>query len=296
VESSAERPKNHELAAALKEATGAATFHKRYVSETIPSMRLEGKVIIVTGSCTGIGKAIALRCVAEGARVVVHGLEQGLGEEVLAAAGAANSTLLIADLAVESTVQRLVDLAVSTFGRLDAVVNNAALITQGTIHTTDLPYLRRMLEVNTVAPYALIRAALPHLKQNRGCALNIGSVNGWSGEPNLLPYSVSKGALTTLTRNLGDTLMREDGVRVNQINPGWVLTENEAQRKKDQGLPDSWCEAVPRVFAPSGRILKPLEIAAAAVFWLSDECGPVSGQVMDLEQYPMQGRNPPKDF
>lgn len=259
-------------------------------------MRLENKVIIVTGSCTGIGKAIALRCVAEGARVVVHGLEQGLGEEVLAAAGAANAALLIADLAEESTVQRLVDLAVTTFGKLDAVVNNAALITQGTIHTTDLAYFRRMLEVNTVAPYALIRAALPHLKHNQGCALNIGSVNGWSGEPNLLPYSVSKGALTTLTRNLGDTLLREDGVRVNQINPGWVLTENETKRKQEQGLPENWCDSVPRVFAPSGRILKPREIAAAAIFWLSDECGPVSGQVMDLEQYPMQGRNPPKDF
>jgi NAD(P)-dependent dehydrogenase (short-subunit alcohol dehydrogenase family) len=190
----------------------------------------------------------------------------------------------------------LVDLAVATFGRLDAVVNNAAMITQGTIHNTDLDYLRRMLQVNTVAPYALIRAALPHLKQSRGCVLNIGSVNGWCGEPNLLPYSVSKGALTTLTRNLGDTLMREDNVRVNQINPGWVLTENEIQRKKEQGLPDDWCETIPPVFAPSGRILKPHEIAAAAIFWLSDECGPVSGQVMDLEQYPMQGRNPPKDF
>lgn len=259
-------------------------------------MRLAGKVIIVTGSCTGIGRAIALRCVAEGARIVVHGLEQELGEEVVKAAGATNATLLIADLITATTVQGLVDLAVATFGRLDAVVNNAALITQGTIHTTDLDYLRRMLEVNTVAPYALIRAALPHLKLNQGCVLNIGSVNGWSGEPNLLPYSVSKGALTTLTRNLGDTLMREEGVRVNQINPGWVLTENEAQRKKEQGLPENWCSAVPRVFAPSGRILKPEEIAAAAIFWLSDECGPVSGQVLDIEQYPMQGRNPPKDF
>jgi NAD(P)-dependent dehydrogenase (short-subunit alcohol dehydrogenase family) len=262
----------------------------------IDLMRLQDKVIVVTGSCTGIGKAIALRCVAEGARVVVHGLEQDMGEAVVSAAGTGNAALLIADLMDESTAQKLVDLAVTTFGKLDAVVNNAAMIAQGTIHTTDTAFLRRMLEVNTVAPYALIRASLPHLRQNHGCVLNIGSVNGWGGEPNLLPYSISKGALTTLTRNLGDTLMREDGVRVNQINPGWVLTENEAKRKKDQGMPDDWCSAVPRVFAPSGRILKPQEIAAAAVLLLGDECGPVSGQVMDLEQYPMQGRNPPKDF
>ena len=114
-------------------------------------------------------------------------------------------------------------------------------------------------------------------------------------EPDLLPYSISKGALTTMTRNLGDTLMREDGVRVNQINPGWVLTENEAQRKKDHGLSEDWDSQLPNVFAPAGRILRPEEIAAAAVFWLSNECGPVSGQVMELEQFPLLGRNPPKD-
>ncbi|MBD0293717.1 MAG: SDR family oxidoreductase, partial [Flavisolibacter sp.] len=101
--------------------------------------------------------------------------------------------------------------------------------------------------------------------------------------------------LMTMTRNLGDTLHRENGVRVNQINPGWVLTENERLRKKEQGLPDNWFEDVPKTNAPSGRLLWPDEIAAAAVYWLSDECGPVSGQVIDLEQYPMVGRNPPKN-
>ncbi|MEO0415062.1 MAG: SDR family oxidoreductase, partial [Verrucomicrobiota bacterium] len=99
----------------------------------------------------------------------------------------------------------------------------------------------------------------------------------------------------TLTRNLGDTLMREDRVRVNQINPGWVLTENEAQRKQEHGLKPDWYKDLPNVFAPANRILKPEEIAAAAVYWLSDECGPISGQVVDLEQYPFIGRNPPKD-
>jgi NAD(P)-dependent dehydrogenase (short-subunit alcohol dehydrogenase family) len=98
-----------------------------------------------------------------------------------------------------------------------------------------------------------------------------------------------------MTRNLGDTLFRENGVRVNQINPGWVLTENEVTRKKDHGLADDWYTELPKVYAPSGRILMPAEIAAAAVYWLSDECGPVSGQVMDIEQHPFIGRNPPKD-
>ena len=99
----------------------------------------------------------------------------------------------------------------------------------------------------------------------------------------------------TMTRNLGDTLHREHGVRVNQINPGWVLTEREIMRKREQGLPDDWYKQIPKIFAPAGRILLPEEIAAASVYWLGDESGPVSGQVVDLEQYPFIGRNPAKN-
>ncbi|WP_146855365.1 SDR family NAD(P)-dependent oxidoreductase [Brevifollis gellanilyticus] len=258
-------------------------------------MRLQNKVILVTGSATGIGKAIAKRCVAEGAKVVIHGLEADLAAEVVAEIGADKAVAHVEDLTSETCPATLVNLAVSTFGRLDAIVNNAAMVTASNIHTTDLAFFRKMLEVNTLAPFALIKAALPELRKVRGCVLNIGSVNAWSGEPNLMPYSVSKGALMTLTRNLGDTLMREDGVRVNQINPGWVLTENEAKRKREHGLKDDWYADLPKVYAPAGRILWPEEIAAAAVYWLADESGPISGQVMDLEQHPFIGRNPPKD-
>ncbi|CAN5780370.1 SDR family oxidoreductase [soil metagenome] len=258
-------------------------------------MRLQDKVIIITGSTTGIGKAMAERCVAEGARVVVHGLEQDLGEAVVASLGEEKAVLHLGDLAEETTPARLVEVALETFGRLDAVVNNAAMVVSGNLQTTDLAYFRQILEVNTLAPFALIKAALPHLTEALGCVLNIGSVNAWSGEPNLLPYSVSKGALMTLTRNLGDTLHRENGVRVNQINPGWVLTEKEAERKREHGLAEDWYKEVPKVFAPAGRILWPQEIAAAAVYWLADESGPISGQVVDLEQHPFIGRNPPKD-
>ena len=120
------------------------------------------------------------------------------------------------------------------FGKLDAVVNNAAIVASSNIHTTDLAFLRRLIEVNTVAPFALIKAALPELTKQHGCVLNIGSVNAYSGEPNLFAYSVSKGALMTMTRNLGDTLHRENGVRVNQINPGWVLTETEMKERKNR--------------------------------------------------------------
>ena len=258
-------------------------------------MRLADKVIIITGSCTGIGRAIAERCVAEGARVVVHGLEKELGEAVVNQLGKDRAVLLIADLTQEATAPQLVARAVQTFGRLDAVVNNAARVASSNIHTTDRTLFREVLEVNTVAPLALIRAALPHLQKAKGGVLNIGSVNAWGGEPNLLAYSISKGALMTMTRNLGDALHRELGVRVNQINPGWVLTDNEIRRKREHGLAERWYEEVPIVNAPSGRILRPEEIAAAAVYWLSDEAGPVSGQVVDLEQYPFIGRNPAKE-
>lgn len=258
-------------------------------------MRLAGKVIIVTGSTTGIGKAIAQACVREGARVVIHGLEPGWGAEVVTSLGAEQAALHIEDIAEPGCAERLVNVALTHFGRLDAIVNNAAAVVSSNLQTTDLAFFRHVLEVNTLAPFSLIKAALPHLRNARGCVLNIGSVNAYSGEPNLLAYSVSKGALMTMTRNLGDTLHREDGVRVNQINPGWVLTETEAVRKKQHGLASDWYTKVPRVYAPAGRILLPNEIAAAAVYWLADESGPVSGQVVDLEQHPFIGRNPPKD-
>ena len=258
-------------------------------------MRLDNKIILITGSVTGIGKAIARRCVAEGAKVVIHGLEADLGHETLAELGADKAVLVLQDLADADAPQRLVETAIHTFGKLDAVVNNAAQVGVGNIHDTDGSWFRRMLEINCVVPYLITRAALPYLEKNRGNVINIGSVNAYSGEPNLMPYSVSKGALMTLTRNLGDTLMRENGVRVNQINPGWVLTENEAKRKREHGLKEDWYADLPKVYAPAGRILWPEEIAACAAWLLADECGPISGQVFDLEQHPFIGRNPPKD-
>lgn len=258
-------------------------------------MRLENKVIIVTGSTTGIGKAIAIRCVKEGAKVIIHGLEEDWGRSVAGELGAGNAVLHIEDLSIDGATKRLVDLALKSFGKLDAVVNNAAIVASSNIQTTDKSFLQKILAVNTIAPFLLIKDALPYLSKQHGCVLNIGSVNAWCGEPNLLAYSISKGALMTMTRNLGDTLHRENRVRVNQINPGWILTESEKQRKKDHGLSDDWYKDLPAVYAPSGRIIFPEEIAAAAVYWLADESGPVSGQVVDLGQFPFIGRNPPKD-
>lgn len=258
-------------------------------------MRLKDKVIIITGSTMGIGKAIAQRVVLEGAKVIIHGLEENLGIQVVSELGAENAKLHIEDLSNEGVAQRLVDLALQSWGRLDCVVNNAAIVAASDIHTTDKFFLNQLMEVNTYAPLFLIKAALPHLIESHGAVLNIGSINAWSGEHNLLAYSITKGALMTMTRNLGDSLFRENGVRVNQINPGWVLTEKEIERKKLHGLSDDWYKDLPDMFAPSGRIIWPEEIAAACIYWLSDEAGPITGQVVDLEQFPMIGRNIPKN-
>lgn len=257
--------------------------------------RLKDKVVLVTGSTTGIGKAIAKRCVAEGARVMLHGLEEDWGKAVQAELGEERSALYIEDLANEGAAQRLIEFTIRHFGRLDVLVNNAAIVAASNLGTTDRSFFEKMLAVNTIAPFLLVQAALPELSRQKGCVLNIGSINAWSGEPDLMAYSVSKGALMTLTRNLGDTLHRENGVRVNQINPGWVLTEMEVKRKREHGLADNWYEELPSVYAPAGRIIWPEEIASAAIYWIADESGPISGQVVDLEQHPMLGRNPPKD-
>ena len=257
-------------------------------------MRLKNKVIIVTGSCTGIGKAIAIRCVQEGAKAVLHGLEKDLGEEVLNIAGKGNAVLHIEDITNDGAPERLVNIAIENFKQLDAIVNNAAWVTCSNIHSTEADYFRKVLEVNTIAPFNLIKAALPHLIKTKGSVLNIGSVNAYCGEPNLLAYSISKGALMTMSRNLGDSLFRDSGVRVNQINPGWVLTETETKRKHEQGMAADWYKSLSNMYAPAGRILAPSEIAAAAVYFLADESGPISGQVLDVEQHPFIGRNPPK--
>lgn len=258
-------------------------------------MRLKDKVIIITGSTTGIGKAIAKASLSEGAKVLLHGLEEDLGKLTLEELGCENTLLHVEDITSEGCPDRLVGLAIKTWGKLDAIVNNAALVVSSNIENTDNRFLSKVLEVNSIAPFLLIKSALPYLSTSRGVVLNIGSVNAWSGEPNLLAYSISKGALMTMTRNLGDVLPRTHGVRVNQINPGWVLTEREMIRKQQHGLSENWYEEIPAMYAPSGRILWPAEIAAAAVYWLAAESGPISGQVVDLEQHPLMGRNAPKD-
>jgi NAD(P)-dependent dehydrogenase (short-subunit alcohol dehydrogenase family) len=255
-------------------------------------MRLKDKVIIVTGGTSGIGKAIAERAVAEGARVLVHGIERADGEAIVKKLGA-NAALHLDDLLDVASPARIVAAALEAFGRIDAVVNNAAIVARSNLGSTTAEFFDRMMAVNLRAPLLLIQAAFPQLKANEGCVLNIGSINAHSGQQNLLDYSLSKGALQTMSRNLANA-HATDRVRVNHLNVGWVLTDREYAHQIEHGMAKDWPLTVPPQFAPSGRLMMPEEIAAAAVYWLGDESRPISGSVVDLEQFSVIGRNPNK--
>lgn len=264
----------------------------------MPALRLREKVIVVTGSTTGIGKAIAKRCLEEGASVIIHGIELDLAEKVSTDLDPERERTEIstADLADPDAPRVIREITLGRFGKIDGLVNNAACVGSGNVISTSREDFDRFLEVNTKAPFFLIQELLDDLRVTKGSVVNIGSVNAYCGEPDLLPYSISKGALMTLTRNLGDVLHRQYSVRVNQVNPGWILTENEQIRKREQGLPEDWPKRLSDQFAPSGRIFDPAEIAAVVIYLLAAESGPVSGSIFDIEQHPMIGRNPPKEI
>lgn len=260
-------------------------------------MRLKDKIALVTGSTTGIGEATARRFAQEGAKVMVHGLDRAGAERVAAAIeqeGIGKSAFHVSDLTEPEASPALIEKTVATFGGLDILINNAALIARSELETTDAALFDRVMAVNLRAPLLLIQAALPHFRRaGGGAVLNIGSVNGYCGEYKLLAYAVSKGGLMTLSRNLADAHGHE-GIRVNHFNLGWVLTPNEKALKIQDGLPDDWPQKLPSTFAPSGRLIAPEEIAQYALAFVAPDGGPINGAVVDLEQYPMIGRNPRK--
>lgn len=251
---------------------------------------MKDRVVLVTGSTTGIGEAVARRCVAEGARVMVHGLEEELAQAVCVDLGEA-AAYCIGDLADPAFCDRLVHETVAAWGKLDGIVNNAALTSRATLEETDVTFFDRMIAVNLRAPLLIIRAALPALRaQGGGAIVNIGSSNALGGQPNLVAYSMAKGGLATMTRNLSNALATER-IRVNQVNPGWIATPNEIQLKQREGLPPGWHLNLPPEYAPWGRLTAPEEIAGHVLFWLSDDSAPASGSVYECEQYSIIGRN-----
>lgn len=255
-------------------------------------MRLKDKVIIVTGATSGIGRAIAEAAVREGAKVLVHGINEEEGKAVVAKLG--NSTrLCIADLADNAAPAKIVAAAISAFDRIDGLVNNAAIVARSNLVELTPVELERLLQVNLKAPLFLIQAAYEHLKTSRGSVLNIGSVNAYAGESSLLAYSISKGAMQTMTRNLANA-HGVHGIRINQINPGWVLTEREDRDQVAKGLEPGWHQRLDRTLIPFGAMTTSQQMGEAAIYWLGDESRPFTGTILELEQFSIIGRNPEK--
>ena len=252
---------------------------------------LSNKTVVVTGSTSGIGWSIAQAVHAAGANVLVHGSRAAILEAHAAELGA-RATWIAADLSDPESPARIIDKAVETFGGIHGLVNNAGIFPRNNIDTLEPEEFDRIFAVNARAPVLLIQAAIKHFRSQGtgGSVVNIGSINAHCGQTDILAYSMSKGALQTMTRNLGDALGPEN-IRVNLLNVGWTLTDTEHQTQLKEGQPEDWLSKVPTVFAPSGSILKPEHIAPHAVFWLSDESWPINGQTYEVEQYPVIGRN-----
>lgn len=257
------------------------------------TLRLKDKVIIVTGSTTGIGEAIVRACVVEGANVLVHGRNKERGEHIIANLSD-KAKLYIGDMSDPLTPQRLVDTAVNAFGKLDGIVNNAAHIIRSNLYTTNVDLFNKVMDVNVRAPLLMTKAGIEHLKRTQGAIVNIGSINAYTGEPNQLDYSMAKAALMTQSRNLAN-LLASDQVRITHFNVGWVITPNEYNLKISEGLPEGWSDKPDPENVPTGKMTKPEEIAPHIVFWLSNDSRPITGSVIDLEQFPVIGRIPLKE-
>ncbi|MGR3291140.1 MAG: SDR family oxidoreductase [Paracoccaceae bacterium] len=251
---------------------------------------MKNRVVLITGANQGIGFAIAELCHSRGASVVLHGLD---GPMLKASAGALGPDVcyIAADLNDPDAPGRIVDFVLARHGRIDSLVNNAGMLDRCTLETVSADLVDRMFAVNFRAPLMLIKAAAARMasQDTGGSIVNIGSVNASCGAPTLLIYSATKGALATITQNLGATLGPKH-VRINQINVGWTVTESENRIQRSEGHPENWQDLIPAAYKPSGALLSPDQVARHAVFWLSGESAPVTGQVCDVEQYPMIGR------
>ncbi|MGN6097610.1 MAG: SDR family NAD(P)-dependent oxidoreductase [Bosea sp. (in: a-proteobacteria)] len=251
---------------------------------------LADKVILVTGSSTGIGYAMAERLVAEGAKVVIHGRDKAEVDAAVARLGSATKGTT-GDLAEPDTAQAIIDAAIDAFGRLDGLVNNAGIYPRGILGATTAAFFDHIFAINTRAPLLCAEAAIRAFRRQKspGAIVTVGSINAYCGLSNLTVYSMSKGALMTMTRNLANTLGPER-IRANQLNVGWTWTANEDATQRREGREAGWQNHLPLRDAPTGRIMQPEEIAAHTAFWLSDESAPVSGQIYEAEQFPVIGR------
>lgn len=236
-----------------------------------PLETITGKTAVITGAGRGIGLCIAALWAKAGGNVVLAEAEAAFEDAALRrVGGGGRAAFIAADVARESDVAAAIALAVSRFGRLDAVVHNAAIADNRPIET--LPYAdwRRVLEVNLSGAFLCAKYAAPHLRKAAGAMVLIASTRAMMSEPHTEAYSASKAGLVGLTHALAISLAP---VRVNCISPGWIVTDH--WRHDGQTTPLTEQDNAQH---PVGRVGRPEDIAHMALYLCSDKAGFITGQ------------------
>ena len=231
------------------------------------------KVALVTGASRGIGAAIAERFAQDGVRVV------GVSRTPLESDS--DIEFAPADVSSPADVEQLVDGVVQRHGRLDVVVNNAAIEHEGTVVDTTPEEWDRVMAVNLRSVFLCAKYAIPHLSRTQGVIINVASVDGLWAEPSLAAYCAAKGGVIALTRALAIDHGR-DGVRCLCICPSYVATGMLEQFYDAQPDPAA-ARAGAAALHPLGRISSPAEVAALAVWLISDEASFATGQAYVLD-------------
>ncbi len=255
---------------------------------TSATASLQGKVAVVTGGTQGLGAAIATVLAERGARgVVICGRNASKGEAQAARLQALGTQAVYvqADLENVEDCRKVVKQADATFGRVDMLVNAAAITDRGTILDTDPALFDRMFAINVRAPFYLMQEAILVMRREaiEGSIVNIGSMSALAGQPFIAAYCASKGALATLTRNTAYALLR-NRIRVNGLNIGWMASEGEDRIQREFHQADvNWLDKAAAA-QPNGRLIDPREVARAVAFLCSAESGLMTGSVIEYDQ------------
>ncbi|MBE9543334.1 MAG: SDR family oxidoreductase, partial [Proteobacteria bacterium] len=245
------------------------------------------QVFLVTGGTQGIGEEVAKTLVANGAAgIIICGRNVARGQQVASILqnSGCESLFVRTELGNADECIALVETCDEKFGRLDGLVNAAGLTERGTIFDTTPETWDRIFAVNTRAPFLLIQAAAKiMIREGRGGAIvNIITMSSHGGQPKLLPYSASKGALATLTKNVAYGLLQER-IRVNGLNIGWANTPAEHAVQLAEGQPENWLELA-EAEQPFRRLISTQDVANAVLFLISTDSGVMTGSVIDFDQ------------
>lgn len=257
-------------------------------SASLQNLSMDGKTAVITGSTQGLGEAIAHLFAARGvSQMIITGRNAARGAKVCADLKAlkTNAVFVEADLGKMADVRKVMAACEANFGRIDALVNAAALTDRGTIWDTSEQRYDELFDVNVKAPFFLMQDALQLMKKTKtpGTIVNILSMSGHGGQDFLTAYSTTKGALAVLTKNVAYSVMRSK-IRVNGLNIGWMDTPGEDRIMKTYHDAEEGWLAKAEAQRPVGRLLKPDEVARAVAYLSSAESGLMTGSIIDFDQ------------